>query len=60
MAISKQVSPDVSSFDAKNPNTGGPPLTRKSLIRFPLSQFLAYVHVRGGISVREHSQTTST
>ena len=31
-------------------NTGGPPLTRKSLTRFPLPQFLAYVRVSGGIS----------
>ena len=26
-------------------NTGGPPLTRKSLTWFPLSRFLAYVRV---------------
>ena len=31
--------------------TGSPPLTRKSLTRFPLTQFLAYVRVSGGISV---------
>ena len=30
--------------------TGGPPLTRKSLTRFPLPWFLAYVHVSGGFS----------
>ena len=32
--------------------TGGPPLTRKSLTWFPLTRFLAYVRVSGGISVR--------
>ena len=32
-------------------NTGGPPLTRKSLTRFPLPCCLAYVRVSGGISV---------
>ena len=30
--------------------TGGPPLTRKSLARFPLTPFLAYVRARGGFS----------
>ena len=35
----------------KNLPTGGPPLTQKSLTRFPLPRFLAYVHVSGGISV---------
>ena len=36
--------------------TGGPPLTRKSLTRFPLTRFLAYVRVSWGISVsRGHS-----
>ena len=29
--------------------TGGPPLTQKSLTRFPLPRFLAYVRVSGGI-----------
>ena len=28
-------------------HTGGPPLTRKSLTRFPLTQFLAYVRASG-------------
>ena len=31
--------------------TGGPPLTRKLLTRFPLTRFLAYVRVSGGILV---------
>ena len=31
--------------------TGGPPLTQKSLTRFPLPRFLAYVRLSGGISV---------
>ena len=31
--------------------TEGPPLTRKSLTRFPLPRFFAYVRVSGGISV---------
>ena len=31
--------------------TRGPPLTRKSLTRFPLTRFLAYVRLSGGISV---------
>ena len=30
--------------------TGGPPLTRKSLTRFPLPRFLAYVRASGGFS----------
>ena len=30
--------------------TGGPPLTQKSLTRFPLPWFLAYVRVSGGFS----------
>ena len=34
----------------KNLNTGGPPLTQKSLTRFPLPRFLAYVCVSGGFS----------
>ena len=29
-------------------STGGPPLTRKSLTRFPIPRFLAYVRVSGG------------
>ena len=37
-------------------NTGGPPLTRKSLPRFPLTRFLAYVRVSGGISVSRGPQ----
>jgi hypothetical protein len=28
--------------------TGGPPLTQKSLTRFPLPRFLAYVRASGG------------
>ena len=31
--------------------TGGPPLIQKSLTRFLLPQFLAYVHVSRGISI---------
>ena len=31
-------------------NTGGPPLTRKSLTQFPLPRFLAYVCASGGFS----------
>ena len=30
--------------------TGGPPVTRKSLTRFPLPGFLAYVHAKRGFS----------
>ena len=30
--------------------TGGPPLTQKSLRRFPLPHFLAYVRASGGFS----------
>jgi len=32
-------------------NTGGPPLTRKSVTRFPLPRFLAYVRASRGLSV---------
>ena len=32
-----------------NENTGGPPLTRFSLLRIPLPQFLAYVRASGGL-----------
>ena len=44
-------------------NTVGPPLTRKSLTRFPLTRFLAYVRVSGGISVSrgpQHSPTNTS
>ena len=41
-------------------DTGGPPLTRKSLTRFPLPRFLAYVRVSGGISVSRGPQYTNT
>jgi len=40
--------------------TGGPPLTRKSLTRFPLTRFLAYVRVSGGISVSRGPQYSPT
>ena len=40
--------------------TGGPPLTRKSLKRFPLPRFLAYVRVSGGISVSRGPQYSPT
>ena len=43
-------------FRKKNHDTGGPPLTRKSLTRFPLTRFLAYVCVSGGISVSRGPQ----
>ena len=36
--------------------TGGPPLKRKLLTRFPLPRFLAYVRVSGGISVTRGPQ----
>ena len=39
---------------------GGPPLTRKSLTRFPLPWFLAYVRVSGGISVSRGPQYSPT
>ena len=41
-------------------STGGPPLTRKSLTRFPLTRFLAYVRVSGGISVIRGPQYSPT
>ena len=37
-------------FFANLAYTGGPPLTRKSLTRFPLPRFLAYVRASGGFS----------
>ena len=42
--------------------TGGPPLAQKSLARFPLQLFLAYVYVSGGISVSRgpHYSPTNT
>ena len=43
-----------------NIHTGGPPLTRKSLTRFPLPWFLAYVRVSGGISVSRGPQYSPT
>ena len=36
--------------------TGGPPLIRKSLTQYPLTRFLAYVRVSGGISVSRGPQ----
>ena len=42
---------EVQIEESAEVHTGGPPLTRKSLTRFPLPQFLAYVPVSGGISV---------
>ena len=44
----------------KSDITGGPPLTRKSLTRFPLTRFLAYVHVSGGISVSRGPEYSPT
>ena len=40
--------------------TGGPPLTQKSLTRFPVTRFLAYVRVSGGISVSRGPQYSPT
>ena len=40
--------------------TGGPPLTRKSLTRFPVTRFFAYVRVSGGISVSRGPQYSPT
>ena len=40
--------------------TGGLPLTRKSLTRFLLTRFLAYVRVSGGISVSRGPQYSPT
>ena len=40
--------------------TRGPPFTQKSLTRFPLPQFLAYVRVSGGISVSRGPQYSPT
>ena len=56
----------LEAFLAKRPksilmeDTGGPPLTRKSLTRFPLKRFLAYVSVSGGISVSRGPQYSPT
>ena len=54
---------DISSFTI-NPTIyniiQGPPLTRKSLTRFPLPRFLAYVRVSGGISVSRGPQYSPT
>ena len=41
-------------------STGGPPLTQKSLTRFPLTRFLAYVRVSVGISVSRGPQYSRT
>ena len=41
-------------------NTGGPPLTRNTLTRFPLTRFLAYARVSGGISVSRGPQYSPT
>ena len=42
-------------------NTGGPPLTRKSLTLFPLPRFLAYVRVSGELAlVGDHSTVPLT
>ena len=49
----------VISRGKKKHTTGGPPLTRKSLTRFPLTRFLAYVRVSGGISIKDHPFKTS-
>ena len=51
---------DHSDMYSQMPNTGGPPLTRKSLTRFPLTRFLAYVRVSGGISVSRGPQYSPT
>ena len=41
-------------------DTGGPPLTRKSLTRFPLTRILAYVRASGGFSVSRGPQYSPT
>ena len=41
-------------------STGGPPLTRKLLTRFPLPHFLAYARVSGGISASWGPQYSPT
>ena len=40
--------------------TRGPPLTRKSIKRFPLTRFLAYARVSEGISVSRGPQYSPT
>ena len=40
--------------------TGGPPLTRKPLARFPLPRFLAYLHASGDFSVSRGLQCSPT
>ena len=50
-----------SSQSTKIVFTGGPPLTRKSLTRFPLTSFLAYVRVSGELAlVGDHSTVPLT
>ena len=47
-------------FATNDSITGGPPLTQKSLTRFPLPRFLAYVRASGGISVSRGPQYSRT
>ena len=62
MTISLIIVKDVIIIENQGVNfiTGGPPLTRKSLTQFPLTRFLAYVHVSGGISVSRGPQYSPT
>ena len=55
--ISTMVNDSVLNFGKRY---RGPPLTRKSLTRFPLPRFLAYVRVSGGISVSRGLQYSPT
>jgi len=51
---------DFISFFGGILSTGGPPLTRKSLTRFPLPRFLAYVRVNGNFSASGGPQYSPT
>ena len=56
--IANYLIPSLSAGFRKS--TGGPPLARKSLTRFPLTRILAYVRVSGGISVSRGPQYSPT
>ena len=60
MDLPPRLGPWNANVAPKLKNTGGPPLTRKSLTRFPLTRFLAYVRVSGGISVSRGPQYSPT
>ena len=55
-SLMKMQTNDIRKFEV----TGGPPLTRKLLTRFPLPRFFAYVRVSGGISVSRGPQYSPT